>query len=87
LFASAAAIDFAAGVFTAIKAEPAFAIYNNLLVPQSTLQLQLPAASTLPVFLLLGVEFIIMINGEEYDQAKKVNSLSLIAVDAPEPEI
>lgn len=81
LFAAAGTIDFATGKYAIERTANPIALYNAVIVAPGTLEFVFPPASDLPVFIVMGIEYMMMINGVQYSQAKKLNSLSVIAVD------
>lgn len=81
IFAAAAAIDFATGEVVVVRQSiPSLPWINNPVVA-TNMNLSLPANSVLPLFLLVGIEFIIMVNGKVYPQSKGLSALRLIALN------
>jgi hypothetical protein len=78
-FAAAAAIDFATGLAVTSRQETANLPWNSTAVTSSTLSLTLPAASTLPVFVVIGMEFVKMVNGKPYPASMGQSPLQVIA--------
>lgn len=83
IFAAAAAIDFAGNQALTVRENTPNLPWGNNNTMIDNLSLLLPANSTLPWFLIVGIEFIIMVNGKVYPQSKGVNALKLAALDLP----
>ena len=76
-----AAIDFTLGGYDADGQETGFLPLDNNATAPITLTAALPAASTHPLFLVLGIEFIQEVNGLTYALKNGVyNGLSLVEV-------
>lgn len=82
-FAAAAAIDFAAEEATTDRVNTADIPWSMAPTVAGTMALTLPANSTLPLFVVLGVEFKKIINGTAFEMTEKQCSLRVIAVDMP----
>ena len=81
LFTAAAEIDFEADKFTKEVNESALIPWNGTDFPAFTLSHQLPAASTHPLFMLLGIRFYQMVNGTAHPmQTADHNALSIVKV-------
>jgi hypothetical protein len=80
LISGGGAIDFEAGTFDSNTEESASLPLNNLPTAGITLTHSLPAASTRPLFLLLGVVFYQQVNGIDY-QLSDSGSNALCVVD------
>jgi hypothetical protein len=84
LIAGAAAIDFAAQTFESAATQTAPIAWDANTTAQTTLSLSIPKASTLPLFVALGIQFYQVVNGSQYPLTdKSFNALSLIAVNKP----
>jgi hypothetical protein len=84
LLAGAAAIDFAAQTFQSASTQSAPIAWDANATAQITLSLTLPAGSTMPVFVVLGIQFYQQVNGSQYPLTdKSSNALSLVTVDKP----
>lgn len=88
LFATAAVIDFAAGSIITDRVTTAALPWNEDEAPAVTLQPALPANSTAAVFIVLGIEYVAIINGFTETISKNANACKLITVEpAPAEEI
>ncbi|AXY76187.1 hypothetical protein D3H65_20310 [Paraflavitalea soli] len=81
IFAAAAAIDFATGEYSITRQSSASLPWDNDPTVASVLQMAVLPATTLPIFLLLGVEFVKLVNGKSYPLSKGLSSLQVWAVD------
>lgn len=82
-FAAAAAIDFETGLFTTARQTSANLPLNDTLTAPGILSLPLPANSPLPIFMVMGIEFVKTVNGKVYPASKGQSPLQLILVDMP----
>ena len=81
---AAADIDFENETFTVESAESAFVPWNNQSAAAIDLTVQLPAASTHPLFALLDIEFVQDVNGTKYSLKNGAfNACSIVKVDTP----
>jgi hypothetical protein len=87
IFAAAAAINFADEVVLANRQSTGNLVYDDTLTVGSTLTLTFTPNSPYPVFLVMGIEFMKIVNGKTYNQSKGLNALQVIAVDVPPPGI
>ena len=82
LFAAAAVIDFEGETYTALSTESAVLPWNVTPTAVINLTHALPAASTHPLFLALGISFLQEVNGNKYALNNGVfNALSLVGVN------
>lgn len=81
IFAAAGLIDFALGETTVVRQTSASIPWNATPTAASIIQLSLPASSPLPIFVLLGVEYVNLINGKEYPLSKGLSTLQVFEVD------
>jgi hypothetical protein len=83
LTAAAAEIDFVGEKSIVNRQATANLLWDN--TPAGAINLPLPvtANSTLPVFVVLGIEFMKIINNEVFAQSKGLNALQLIQVSMP----
>lgn len=81
IFAAAAAIDFATGEYSVTRQSSPSLPWDNEPTPASVLQMSVPAATALPIFLLLGVEFVKLVNGKSYPLSKGLSALQVWEVD------
>ncbi len=82
-FAAAAAIDFETGLATTARQAMPNLPWGSLSTVVGTIPLPLPANSPLPVFIVLGIEFVKIVNGKVYPSSKGQSALQLIAVNMP----
>lgn len=82
-FAAAAAVDFETGLATSNRQATANLIWDSTPVAAGVLGLSLPANSTLPVFIVMGMEFMKMVNGKMYPSSKRQSPLEVVAVYLP----
>ena len=82
LFAAAAAVDFATGLATTVRQATANLPWNSTATAAGMLALSLPANSPLPLFMVMGIEFVKIVNGKVYPSSKGQSALQVIAVDA-----
>ena len=82
-FAGAAAIDFETGVSVSGRQSSANLVYDNNTGAETTLALPLIPNTTLPIFIVLGVEFMVIVNGKATPNSKRESSLHVLAVDIP----
>lgn len=81
---AAAAVDFTVKKNTAIAAESAELPWDSTETAPLNLSVTLPAASTLPVFILLHVQFLKQVNGVFYSLFNGAfNACGLVEVDTP----
>jgi len=79
----AAEIDFEAEIFHEMHSESAILPWDSVLTAPINLINNLPAASTKPLFLVLGVEFFQEINGQMYPLKNgSFNPLAIVKVDS-----
>ncbi|MDF2192362.1 hypothetical protein [Paraflavitalea sp. CAU 1676] len=83
LFAAAAALDFSTGASFSFRLSTPNLPHDNNEGAVTTLALTLPAASTQPIVVILGVEFMKMVNNKVYPNTKKQNALQILAIDTP----
>lgn len=83
LRAEAAAVDFAQESSVSALAETALLPWNQTATGVINLQNALPANSTAPIILVLGIEFSQEVNGNQYPLNNGAyNALGIVAVDA-----
>jgi hypothetical protein len=87
LFAAAAAIDFLEEASVVDSANTAALLCSATATVESTLPLTLPANSTKPIFVILGIEFKFIVNGEEIPFTENASALQVIAIDKPILEV
>jgi hypothetical protein len=81
---AAADIDFENETFNMLSNESAFIPWNNELAAEVNLTVQLPAASTHPLFALLDIEFVQDVNNIKYSLKNGAfNACSIVKVDTP----
>jgi hypothetical protein len=81
---AAAPVDFSAKKNTAVTAESAELPWDNTPTAALNLNLLLPAASTLPVFILLHVQFLKRVNGAFYALNNGAfNACGIVETDIP----
>lgn len=85
-FAAAAVVNFVTGEMTVVRQVATPILWDTTASDPDAIALSLPAASTLPIFVLLGVEFVSLINGKQYPVSKGLSSLSVLKVDQPPAE-
>ena len=84
LVAAAATINFDGDSYEATTAASGNLVYNNTATGALTLSMALPANSTHPVFIVLGVEFLQKVNGDQYSLYNSAfNACSIVKVDMP----
>jgi hypothetical protein len=81
IFAAAAAIDFATGEYSIARQSSASFPWDNDPTTASTLQMAVLPNTPLPIFLLLGVEFVKLVNGKSYPLSKGLSALQVWEVD------
>ena len=82
IFAAVAAINFADEVaVVANRQSTGNLVYDDTVTAGSTLTLTFTPNSPDPVFLLMGIEFMKIVNGKTYNQSKGLNALQVIAVN------
>ncbi|MBO9564685.1 MAG: hypothetical protein J7621_18045 [Niastella sp.] len=86
-FAAAAAIDFAGETVTAVQAETEDLPWVRTATAADSLELNLPAASPLPIFVVMGITFKKIVNTEVFRFSKKEAALQLIGISQPEPPL
>ncbi len=75
-------IDFEARAKTLATFESAFIAWNNTAQPATSINMALAPASTHPLFLLLGIQFYQLVNGQQYPLINgSFNALQLIRVE------
>lgn len=82
-FAAAAVIDFATEEYFIGRQSRPNAEYNETLVPAAAIPLTIPPNATAPIFVVLGLEFVQLVNGVVYTKSRKLSALQLIAIDLP----
>lgn len=82
-FAMAMAIDFDAETAVDVRANTVNLPWDNQPLATTTLTMNLPANSTIPMMLLVGIEFLIIVNGHVHNQSKGASALQLAVVDLP----
>lgn len=81
LVAGGSSVDFEGGSYTAGTAETAVAPIDNNLSPIITLSTNIGPASTVPIFLTLGIQFFQELNGDVYQLKNgSFNALSIVDV-------
>jgi hypothetical protein len=81
---AAADIDFENQTFNVLSNESAFIAWDNQPTAAVALTVQLPAASTHPLFALLDIEFVQDVNGTKYSLKNGAfNACSIVKVDTP----
>lgn len=84
LFIGAASIDFERETYVITTALSGNLVYDNTATTAITLTGALPAGSTHPLFLALGIEFMQQVNGKMYPLNNGAfNACSLVKVDTP----
>ena len=81
IFAATAAIDFATGEYSVTRASSASLPWDNEPTAASVLQMAVQPNTPLPIFLLLGVEFVKLVNGKSYPLSKGLSTLQVWDVD------
>jgi hypothetical protein len=82
---AAAEIDFENQVFNTLSVQSAFVVWNNQPSGELDLAVQLPAASTHPLFALLDIEFVQDVNNAKYSVKNGAfNACSIIKVNTPD---
>jgi|GEM_PF-4181829 len=77
-------IDFEAESFDSENAESGYVAWNNQATTAIDLTVNLPAASTHPIFVLLSIEFLQDVNNVKYSLLNGAfNACSIVKVDAP----
>jgi hypothetical protein len=82
-FAAAAAMDFEGNLSEVVRQSTAPQPWDTTPALAATQTLALSANSTLPLFLIVGIEFTILINGKVYPQSKGQSALKVAAVNMP----
>lgn len=82
-FAAALAIDFELESVTQVRANTVNLPWDNQPLAATSLEMSLPANSTVPILLLVGIEFAIIVNGRVHNQSKGASALQLAVVDLP----
>ena len=81
---AAAEIDFESQLFNVLSQGSAFVPWNNEVTSDIALTIQLPAASTHPLFAILNLEFVQDVNGLKYSLKNGAfNACSIVKVDTP----
>jgi hypothetical protein len=83
-FAAAAAVDFLEETSTTDRDAMADQLFSMTPTTASTIQLTMPANSTLPIFVALGVEFKKIVNGTAFSFSEHTSAMRLLAVDMPQ---
>ncbi|WP_276485736.1 hypothetical protein [Paraflavitalea pollutisoli] len=83
IFAAAMAIDFDAETASLVRANTVNLPWDNQPLAAASLAMNLPANSTVPILLLVGIEFLIIVNGNLHNQSKGASALQLAVVDLP----
>lgn len=84
LVSAGAAIDFTAQKYVSHTAASAILPWDENATADITLANTVPAGSTLPLFLVLGIQFYQQVNADQYPLSNgSFNALSMIAVDKP----
>jgi hypothetical protein len=86
IFAAVAAINFASDLVVTNRQRTGNLVYDNTETAADTLTLSFTPNSPDPVFLLMGIEFLKIVNGKAYEQSKGQNALQIVAVDVPPAE-
>ena len=77
-------IDFEAETFNADSAETAYIAWNNTSAAAIDLSVNVPAASTRPIFVLLALEFVQDVNNVKYTLNNGAfNACAIVKVDTP----
>lgn len=82
-FGAAAVIDFENDSSTSGRQASANLVYDNNEGLETTLTLALGSNTTLPLFVVLGVEFMVIVNGKTTPNSKKQSALHILAIDIP----
>lgn len=82
-FAAAAAIDFDLNEATVVRQSTANLPWDTTATAATSLNMALPANSLLPLFLLVGIEFVMIINGKVNPLSKGLSALQVAMVDLP----
>lgn len=85
-FAGAAALDFESNISISARQASPNLVYDDNAGTETTLTLPLTPNTTLPVFMVLGVEFMVIINGKTTPNSKRESALHILAVDSPPAE-
>ena len=81
IIAAAASVDFENGTWDVKQAETGYLTLGPQTEAAQTLALPLPAASTHPIMLVLGIEFTQLVNGKQYDLKNGAyNALAIVKV-------
>ncbi|AXY78092.1 hypothetical protein D3H65_30675 [Paraflavitalea soli] len=83
LFAAVVPVNFAVETNTAFRQSTGNLPYDNNPATATTLTINFPASSPDPIFVVLGIEFVKIVNGKVYEQSKAQNALQIVAVDVP----
>jgi hypothetical protein len=87
-FVAAAAIDFALGEATVARQSATALPWDATPTTASAISLTLPLNSSRPIMVLLGVEFVTLINGKQYPVSKGLSTLQVLEVNiAPPPSL
>jgi hypothetical protein len=86
-FAAAAAIDFNGETNVTVQAETADLPWDRTATVADSLELNLPAASPLPIIVVMGITFKKIVNTEVFRFSKKESALQVMAVSQPEPPL
>jgi hypothetical protein len=82
-FMAAAVIDFFEGTSYTAQAETAALPWDRTPTVAANLQATLPGASTSPIFVIMGIEFKKIVNGDTFRFSKNEAALQVFAVDTP----
>ncbi len=83
IFAAVAPINFADDLVFTTRQNTGNLVYDDTATAVNTLTLPFPANSPHPIFMVMGIEFMKIVNGKTYEQSKGQNALQVIAVDMP----
>lgn len=83
LIAGVALLDFDKGVHFSNLQYSADMVLGEESVAALNLTAQVPAASTLPLFTVLGIQYFISTNAKLYPLNKAFNAMSLVSIDMP----
>jgi hypothetical protein len=82
-FAAAGAIDFLSGSTTSARQSSASLVYDDNPGAAINLALPLTANSPFPLVIVVGIEFMRVVNGKSYRNSAKEAALQILAVDTP----
>jgi hypothetical protein len=82
IVATGSEIDFENNTYNMVETFSAVLPWNDTTIPAMSLEMELTSGSSLPLFLFLGIQFIVQVNGfNERMGDVSFNALSLIKVD------